>query len=157
MAGAIGEINTEKRQILIEAMAGGMTIRAAAALARLSPATVYNWLTFGRQGREPYAQFLADFEAAEAESLREALANVKEAGRTDWKASAWYAERRHGYSIPKESWREREDREDAKTSADPSAVLTPDEQLAAAKSLPPDVLRRALLEAEGGTDADSDR
>ncbi len=154
---AIGKFDTGRKEVLIAALSKGMTIRAASALAHLSYETVYAWMRKGRAGEEPFASFLAELEQAEAECQQAALARVVAAGENDWKAAAWILERRHGFAIPKENWQEREARIDAATPADPSATLTPEEQLAAARSLPPHVLARALAEAKGEVDVDPDR
>lgn len=85
---------------------------------------------------------------------RDAMASLailaKAASKGDVRVAMWKLERTHGYGIEPEKAPE-------EGTTNPAATLTPEEQLAAARSLPPDVLARALAEAKGEVDVDPDR
>lgn len=66
----------------------------AVAQTRISRQTLYNWIRRGADGEQPYAQFLADLEAAESEAEDVLVVAVRQQARKDWRAAAWLLERR---------------------------------------------------------------
>lgn len=79
-------------------IAAGNTLRCAAALEMVPWATLTNWLRWGEEEREPYVMFRDLTRAAQAEAERQAIENITKSGSSrgdgDWKASAWWVERR---------------------------------------------------------------
>ena len=67
----------------------------AAAAAGISSRTLRNWCMWGADGREPYTEFCDALEAAEAEIEKNVVIAVIAAAKKDWKAAAWWLERRH--------------------------------------------------------------
>jgi hypothetical protein len=72
----------------------GLTMRVAARAAGIGRRTLYNWLTLGREGREPYAAFAARLERAQGLCEARIAQQVYAAGAEDWRAAAWMLERR---------------------------------------------------------------
>lgn len=66
----------------------------AARTAGVDPVSLHRWVAWGDEGREPYAAFAALVRLAEGKAEAAMLANVVQAGATDWRASAWVLERR---------------------------------------------------------------
>lgn len=81
-------------QRIIGAIAKGLPRDTAAKLGAIAPTTLYQWLARGRDGEEPYAQFLQRVKRAEAEAEDEMVARVRDAAATTWQAAAWWLERR---------------------------------------------------------------
>jgi transposase-like protein len=73
---------------------GGVTLRVAARRHGIARATLYNWLAHGEKGREPYAAFRERLERAQAACEVRLSLNLFEAARDDWRAAAWFLERR---------------------------------------------------------------
>ncbi len=85
-------------QAFLESVAEGNYIECAAQEAGLSKVTVYNWIKRGEDGEEPFTAFVNALKRAEAQAEREAVKNVRRAGREDnrfWAAEMTYLERRH--------------------------------------------------------------
>lgn len=84
-------------KIVKNLQAGAFKTHAAQA-AGISHHTLDVWLKWGREGREPYAQFAEDCEQAIAEdAVRNHLVITKAALgpiEGDWKAAAWLLERK---------------------------------------------------------------
>lgn len=72
----------------------GEFLETATWRAGVSINTVRQWLTLGRKGEEPYAQFDHDVNCAIAEGESADLAIIGAAAETDWRAAAWRLERR---------------------------------------------------------------
>ena len=66
----------------------------AVAQVGISRQTMYNWIRWGGEGREPYAAFLAKLEAAESEAEDVLVVHVRQQAKLDWRAAAWLLERR---------------------------------------------------------------
>jgi transposase len=81
-------------QRIVAAVAKGLPRDTAAKLAAIAPRTLYGWLARGRDGEEPYSQFLHRVKRAEAESEEEMVSRVREASKASWQAAAWWLERR---------------------------------------------------------------
>ena len=91
----IGSLTTVQQ--FLEAVGDGNYIETAAKLAGISKACLYNWITRGKTGEEPFAAFVDALEKAEARSEAQAVANVRQAGKLPqfWAAEMTYLERRH--------------------------------------------------------------
>lgn len=71
-------------------------VRIAASIG-VRPQTISEWRAKGRDGRQPYADFAAAVNAAQADLERECLTNIKAAGldAKNWTANCWILERLH--------------------------------------------------------------
>lgn len=106
---------------IVQVLKEGNTWRCAAGCAGVSWTTVKNWMQRGEAGEEPYATFLALTRGAEASVEREMVIGVRMGGAAggDWKANAWWLERRRW----KDWWLQKPGRGERK---DPS-TMTDDE------------------------------
>jgi hypothetical protein len=84
-----------KRQALLKWLRAGLPIDTAARLADLSPDTVMRWRAKSTQRVRGYITLEADIQKALAEGEAVHLARIAEAGKTNWRASAWLLERQH--------------------------------------------------------------
>jgi hypothetical protein len=75
-------------------IAAGMPIAASCAHEGIGRATFYDWRSRGALGVEPFATFLRAVEVALARSEVAVMQSVVAAAREDWKAGAWWLERR---------------------------------------------------------------
>lgn len=83
-----GHKRTPQRAIaIVNALRAGSTRRIAAASAGIDHATLYRWLDF-----DP--AFRAQVERAEAEAEVRCVSLVAKAASTNWRAAAWWLERR---------------------------------------------------------------
>jgi len=79
----------------------GLFPRQAAARQCVPESVLNDWLELGRAGREPYATFATDLDAAEADSALKLIAAITDSAKTrpslggDWKAAAWLLERKY--------------------------------------------------------------
>ena len=73
---------------------GGVTMRVAAQTAGVARSTLYSWLELGREGRAPYAAFRDRLERAQAQCEIRVMQQIVEAAASDWRAGAWWLERR---------------------------------------------------------------
>lgn len=89
------KLTPKRRKLIVEAIKDGNTNETAARLAGISEATLYNWLAKGRDEENgDYRKLLEEVEAAEAEAMAFMVDKVKQAAYEDWRAAAWYLERR---------------------------------------------------------------
>lgn len=61
----------------------------AARLARIAPATLYDWLARGRAGESPFSELLERVSEAEAQSESTLVGRIVEASERNWQAAAW--------------------------------------------------------------------
>jgi hypothetical protein len=72
----------------------GQTIVAAAALSGIGQSTVFNWLAIARNASEGvYREFMEAFTRARGKAEGAMVKEVRQAGREDWRATAWLLER----------------------------------------------------------------
>jgi hypothetical protein len=81
--------------LIIDAVNDGCTLRLAAKAGGISYETLRTWLRAADDGDERYVPFAKRFYAAEATGARENFRNIKNAGASDWRASAWILEHRY--------------------------------------------------------------
>lgn len=83
-------------EVLLKAVAAGLPNKTAAELAGIDERTLYNWKRRGKAGEEPFLQFLQSLRAHQARAVREAMQTINHAAkRGEWRAAAWWLERRH--------------------------------------------------------------
>lgn len=71
-----------------------MPIAVACRQEGLGKRTLYDWRARGKTGEQPYAGFVNDLEHALARSEAAVVQTVVAAVADDWKAGAWWLERR---------------------------------------------------------------
>ena len=86
-----------------ELLSGGHPVRAMCRALRIGHTTHYAWMERGERGEQPFADYRDSVRAGMAEAERIALAAVRSAIPTDWRAGAWWLER----VIPEEYGRQR--------------------------------------------------
>ena len=93
----MGKLCKLKVDIITEALQGGNTRRTAAAYAGISPRTLQRWLKRGREEDEgEYVDLLRHVEMAEADATVCMVAAVMKAAQSgEWRAAAWWLERRY--------------------------------------------------------------
>jgi hypothetical protein len=86
--------------LIVDVLRKGGFMESAAAAASISKATLYAWLERGDPEREglaaddaPYVEFRDRVEQARAAAELDAVERVVEAGKSDWRAAAWFLER----------------------------------------------------------------
>lgn len=96
--GHTGQLTEGAANGIVEAMRKGLTWQKAAKLVGVKVSTVRTWLTRARKGEEPYASFLARCDAASTDAEYRMAQIIQDAAPGDWRAAAWYLERRHGWT-----------------------------------------------------------
>lgn len=105
-------LTTGVREKLVEASKLGMTRDLQCAFAGIGKSTLFRWMAEGRKAKKGKKrelwEALKEAEALGAKSALDSIRAAHEGERKDWKAAAWYLERRHGYrkNGPAESARE---------------------------------------------------
>ncbi len=108
MAGRPSKLTPERAQAIALAVSEGHYLQHAAAAAGVARSSVHSWLARGRKARErldgggepqpdeePYLDFLEALEGAERCAAELGIAPIRAAmERGDWRAAAWYLERR---------------------------------------------------------------
>ena len=79
---------------IVEALTKGHFINEACSLAGITKQSFYKWYNLGLEGDTRYIDFAAAVDEAQAQAVTDALTDIREAGRDDWRASAWFLERR---------------------------------------------------------------
>ncbi len=82
-------------QRIVNAVKSGLPRTHAARLARIHPATLFDWLAKGRAGEPGYAEFSERVAEAEAYDVEELVGIMREHARTHHQACAWLLERRY--------------------------------------------------------------
>jgi hypothetical protein len=72
----------------------GVPVSVACASERVSRSTLYAWRQAGKAGTAPYVEFAADLAAAFARAESAITVHVVTAAENDWRAGAWWLERR---------------------------------------------------------------
>ncbi len=80
---------------IVDAIASGLSRTAAAAKGNIGRATLLEWLARGRDGEQPFADFLVRVKKAEADAEEVMVACVRVAALEPkhWQAAAWWLER----------------------------------------------------------------
>ncbi len=91
------------REQIALAVSSGTSYRAAAQSAGVAESTLHSWLARGRAeqgarrgapGERPYVKLLEAVEEASARAEVRAAALISRAAENDWRAAAWFLERR---------------------------------------------------------------
>lgn len=88
-------LSDEVQARLVEAFnLGQVSIATACAYAGIAERTYYVWMAKGREGQEPYEQFMQAIEKARADAVMINLAVIRKAAQAGhWQAAAWWLER----------------------------------------------------------------
>lgn len=70
------ETQPDVGQTIIDAVRRGAFLKHAAGSARVAKSTLDNWIKWGREGKEPYASFLAEVEKAKDDFTNAALVTL---------------------------------------------------------------------------------
>lgn len=79
---------------LVASLKSGQQRKAACAAAGIHPRTLRDWMARADAGDESLAALALDVGKAEADCESRAVASIQVQGREDWRALAWYLERR---------------------------------------------------------------
>ena len=82
------KMTPERVQIITEALADGLTQKEASMLAGIDEDTLCNW----KRNNSDFSDKIA---LSAIEYKRRLMNSIREAGRRDWKASAWLLERKY--------------------------------------------------------------
>jgi hypothetical protein len=97
--GTKSKFTKARKERIIQAIAAGCSYEMAADYAGITRQTLWAWLKKGEEGKDKnYLTFFNDIKTAEVEGAMAHLGTIKEASKKDWKASAWFMERRHNWS-----------------------------------------------------------
>lgn len=80
--------------MIIDAILGGNYLEVACRFAGITHATLYTWIERGKNGRQPYKDFLDAFEQAQAQAEVAAVAQLRAHGRDNPAAIMNFLERR---------------------------------------------------------------
>lgn len=78
----------------VEIVRRGNFRETACAQVGVDPSTMRKWLRMAAAGDKRFARFVKALDAAEAEAEDVMVAAIRLAAREDWRAAAWYLERR---------------------------------------------------------------
>jgi hypothetical protein len=73
----------------------GVPIGVACRAEGIGKRTLYRWREFGAAGREPYVGFVRKLNRSLAKAEAAITLHVVRAAQRDWRAGAWWLERRH--------------------------------------------------------------
>lgn len=96
-------LTKERQAQLMNAIADGVPLKQAAMLAGISYDSLNRWRARGEAFNAPliFRQFCKALERANAKAMHRLVTNINEAGKSDWRASAWMLERRFGDEFAK--------------------------------------------------------
>lgn len=88
------KLTPEVHEKVVRLVRAGNFRETACAAAGITSRTMRHWMALGADGHEPYAEFAAAVDQAEAEAEARDVARVVKAGDDDWRALAWRLERK---------------------------------------------------------------
>jgi hypothetical protein len=94
MAGRPTKFTPELGAKICKWITAGVSIEAAAEAEGVARATVYNWRDRGHAGEQPFVDFVVDLEKAQGRIEARLTLNITQRAKDDWRAGAWYLERR---------------------------------------------------------------
>lgn len=89
------DLTPEVHAKIVDLVKGANFPEIAAQACGVGASTHRSWMTRGKKGEEPFAAYRAAIKAAECTAEARAVAVIVDAMLTDWKASAWYLERKN--------------------------------------------------------------
>lgn len=94
MAEGWTKLTPERAERLLALVKAGQYRSTACAAVGISDRTLRTWLEKGDSGDERWAEFTRKFREAEAETESRAVVQIQIHGKKDWRALAWWLERR---------------------------------------------------------------
>jgi hypothetical protein len=102
-------LDDARAEKILMALGSGAPMEMCAAFAGVGKSAVYNWIKRGANAEleaekndtpiapadEPYVKFARDIEQTQAKRMISAMSRITLAGEKDWKAEAWFLERRY--------------------------------------------------------------
>lgn len=89
------DLTPEVQKIICDALALGSPIAAACDDAGIDDSTYYDWRQRGQSEPGIFAEFREATARARRQGRMALVADIRKAGKKDWKASAWLLERGH--------------------------------------------------------------
>ena len=94
------KINPQTVDVICKALEMGAKREAAANVAGIHVATLYAWLSRGKEESEGLYYELAErLKRSESMAQLRALKSIQDASETDWRSAAWLLERRFGFTV----------------------------------------------------------
>jgi hypothetical protein len=82
-------------QKLVDAVYAGNTLKNAARLCGMSDSTIFKWLADTDRTKKYKVEFIQRMREAEAKAIHRNVMVIQQHAKKDWRASAWYLERRN--------------------------------------------------------------
>ena len=94
------KINPQTVDVICKALEMGAKREAAANVAGIHVATLYAWLSRGKEESEGlYFELAERLKRSESMAQLRALKSIQDASETDWRSAAWLLERRFGFTV----------------------------------------------------------
>ena len=90
------KLSTTRMEMIFDSLREGATRSTAARIVGINRRTFQRWMSRGREGEGVYADFYVGVHQSEALAMRTMVESIKKATRKDWRAAAWFLERRGG-------------------------------------------------------------
>ena len=94
MSSGWSKLTPEREAKLVQLLKAGQNRQAACAAVGLCDRTLRNWIAKGEDGDERWFAFAKRIREAESECETRAVVQIQIAGKKDWRALAWWLERR---------------------------------------------------------------
>ncbi len=90
------KLSAARRKQICEALSNGNSRKASAESAGISRRTFQRWMSRGKVEKDgAFGAFHRDVIKAEAEAVCDAVSCLRKAAHKNWRAAAWWLERRH--------------------------------------------------------------
>lgn len=89
------KLTPEIGEKIVQLIRTGNYRETAAAAAGISRNTLRNWMKWGAMGKEPYVDFAAKLDEAEAAAEAHHVLRITSASKEDWRAAAWILSRKY--------------------------------------------------------------
>lgn len=86
------KLTPEAEVDILNLVGAGNTLSHAAKASGVSAEAAREWVSLGKDGKEPYASFVRRLEVAEAKAITGAVDAVREAAKTEWRAAKFHLE-----------------------------------------------------------------
>src|SRR5581483_10011511 len=83
------KLKAEIVEKVVTAVRAGCPVEVAVVFAGIGASTFYEWRRRGLAGEAGFVEFVEEVERARAAAVVRHCATITEAGRKDWRASAW--------------------------------------------------------------------
>ena len=142
------KLSTTRMEMIFDSLREGATRSTAARIVGINRRTFQRWMGRGRDGDDGYVEFYIGVHQAEAFALRGMVESIKRGARKDWRAAAWFLERRGG-----EAWKveKRPDESGAQSAVETEPEIkdaTPDDPLSVETRPPVESILDELVKLE---------